>query len=94
VNAGTYQGHDGFLHWTRQWTDAWEGLALDVVSVDPVGESHMVADGVQPAQGREGIEVEMEAAFLFEADGPRCVYLALPPSRESAIELARSREAG
>jgi hypothetical protein len=65
-----------------------------VVSVDPVGESHMVADGLQRAQGREGIEVEMEVAFLFEADGPRCVYLALPPSRESAIELARSREAG
>jgi ketosteroid isomerase-like protein len=35
MNAGTYQGHDGFLHWTREWTDAWEGLALDVVSVEP-----------------------------------------------------------
>jgi ketosteroid isomerase-like protein len=44
MNAGTYQGHEGFLHWTREWTDAWEGLALDVVSVEPVGESHMVAD--------------------------------------------------
>jgi ketosteroid isomerase-like protein len=74
-------------------TDAWEGLALDVVSVEPVGESHMVADVIQRAQGRGGIEVEMEVAFLFEADGPRCVYLALLPSRVSAIELAREREA-
>jgi ketosteroid isomerase-like protein len=54
MNAGTYQDHDGFLHWAREWTDAWEGLALDVVSVEPVGESHMVADVIQRAQGRGG----------------------------------------
>jgi ketosteroid isomerase-like protein len=93
MNAGTFEGHAGFLHWTREWTDAWESLDLDLISVEPVGERHVVAGVNQRARGREGIEVELEVAFLFEADGPRCVYLALLPSRESAIELARQREA-
>jgi ketosteroid isomerase-like protein len=94
MNAGTYEGHAGFLHWTREWTDAWEELAMDVISVEPVGERHVVAGVNQRARGRGGIEVELEVAFLFEADGRRCVHLALLPSRESATELAREREAG
>ena len=92
MNAGTYQGRDGFLHWTGEWTDAWEGLTFEVISVEPVGESHVVADVRQRARGREGIAVEMEVAFLFEADGPHCVYLALLSNREAGLELARERE--
>lgn len=93
MNAGTYRGRDGFLRWTGEWTDTWEGLAFEVNSVEPVGESHVVADVRQRARGRGGIEVEMDVAFLFETDGPHCVYLALLSSREAGLELAREREA-
>ncbi len=95
ANPGTYHGHDGFLRWTGSWVDAWESLNLEVTSIEPVGERHVLAAVVQRAEGRaSGVAVEMDVVFVFEAAGERCVYLALVPDWESALELAREREAG
>lgn len=94
MNAGTHRGHDGFLDWTEEWVDAWEGLDLEVNSIEPVGDSYVIAAVHQRARGRaSGVEVEMDVAFIFQADGSRCVFLGLLPDRESALELVRAREA-
>jgi ketosteroid isomerase-like protein len=93
MNSGTFHGHDGFLHWTREWTDAWQEMGIEPLSIDPIGENHVVALVHQRAKGRGGIEVEMDVAFLFEARGGLCTYLALVPNAGQGIELAREREA-
>jgi ketosteroid isomerase-like protein len=94
ANPGTYLGHEGFLQWTGNWVDAWEGLDLQVTSIEPVGERHVLAAVHQRAEGRaSGVAVEMDVVFVFEADGERCVYLALVPDLESALALAHEREA-
>jgi ketosteroid isomerase-like protein len=95
ANSGIYHGHDGFLHWSGEWVEAWEGLDLEVISIEPVGESHVLAAVHQSAHGRaSGVAVEMDVVFVFQAGGERCVYLALLPDWESALELVREREEG
>jgi ketosteroid isomerase-like protein len=93
MNSGTYHGHDGFMHWTREWTDAWQEFGVEPLSIEAVGDDHVVAVVHQRAKGRGGIEVEMDVTFLFEARGGRCTYLALVPSAEEGMELARQRQA-
>jgi ketosteroid isomerase-like protein len=94
ANPGTYRGHEGFLQWSGNWVDAWEGLKLEVTSIEPLGQRHVLAAVHQRAEGRaSGVAVEMDVVFVFEAAGERCVYLALVPDWDSALELAREREA-
>jgi ketosteroid isomerase-like protein len=91
MNAGTYSGHEGFLRWTQEWSDAWAELAIEVTSVEPVGEKHVITLVNQHAKGRGGIELEMKVAFLFEAHAGLCTFLALVPDTERAKELVRER---
>jgi ketosteroid isomerase-like protein len=94
ANAGRFNGHDGYLEWIGPWTDVWETLDFEVTDVIPVGERHVVADVHQTGHGREGIEVSMNVAFLFEVRDDELVsYLALLPNRDEAVALGREREA-
>lgn len=94
VNAGRYTGHDGFITWITAWTDAWEEISADVTDNTPVGDRHVVTAVHQEGRGRGGIEVSMELAFLFEVnDQGLCSYLAMLPTPDEAVAMAREREA-
>jgi ketosteroid isomerase-like protein len=93
ANAGTFHGPDGFLEWIRPWAEAWDGLDMEVTATTPVGARHVVAEVHQTGQGREGIEVTMDVAFLFDInDEGMTSFLALLQNGEQAVELARERE--
>jgi ketosteroid isomerase-like protein len=94
ANPGRFRGRDGFLKWIEPWTDAWEALDMEVTETTPVGEQHVVAEVHQTAQGRAGIEVSMDVAFVFDVQNGRVGYVALMASAEQAVALAREREAG
>jgi ketosteroid isomerase-like protein len=95
ANAGQYHGHDGFVDWITAWTDAWEEISAEVTGNEPVGDRHVVTSVHQEGRGRAGIEVSMELAFLFEVDEEgMCSYLAMLPTAEEGLEIARRREAG
>jgi ketosteroid isomerase-like protein len=94
ANPGRFHGRDGFLKWSEPWTDAWEALDMEVTETTPVGEQHIVAEVHQTAQGRAGIEVSMDVAFVFDVQNGRVSYMALMPTAEQAVELARERESG
>ena len=66
ANAGTFHGHDGFVSWITAWTDAWQEISAEVTDTIPVGERHIVTAVHQEGRGRDGIELSMELAFLFE----------------------------
>jgi ketosteroid isomerase-like protein len=92
ANPGHFHGHEGYLEWTEPWADAWEALDFEVTQTTPVGERHVVAEVHQTAEGRAGIEVSMDVAFVFDVQDGRASYLALIPTAERAIALARERE--
>jgi ketosteroid isomerase-like protein len=95
ANAGTFRGRDGYLEWIAPWVEAWRSLDLEVKDVTVVGGRHVVTEIHQMAEGRGGIEVAMDVAFLFDVGDDGLIdYLALLPSAEQALRLARQREAG
>jgi ketosteroid isomerase-like protein len=95
ANSGSYTGHDGFVSWIKRWTDAWDEVTAEVTDNAPVGERHVVTTIHQVGRGREGIEVSMDLAFLFEVDEKgRCTYMAMVPTPQEARELAEERERG
>ncbi len=93
ANAGTFHGHDGFVAWIAAWTDAWEAISAEVTDTTTVGDRHIVTAIHQEGRGREGIELTMELAFLFDVgDDGLCHFLAMLPTAEEAVELATERE--
>jgi ketosteroid isomerase-like protein len=93
ANAGRYRGHDGFVSWVTAWTDAWEEVTAEVTDNTPVGERHVVTTILQQGRGRDGIELSMQLAFLFDVnDQGECTYLAMIPTPEEAVEMAEGRE--
>src|SRR5512143_3855370 len=80
ANSGTYHGHDGFVRWITAWTDAWEQISAAVTETINVGDRHVVTAVHQEGRGREGIELTMELAFLFDVgDDGLCHFLAMVP---------------
>jgi hypothetical protein len=93
ANAGRYHGHDGFVSWVTAWTEAWEEVTAEVTDNSPVGERHVVTTIFQQGRGRDGIELSMQLAFLFDVnDQGACTYLAMVPTPEEAVEMAEERE--
>jgi ketosteroid isomerase-like protein len=92
-NAGTYRGVEQFQRWFADWDDAWSEFAMTVESIEPVGESHVVAMIRSRGVGiGSGVEVENLLGWVIGVREDRMDFLSLQPDRESAIELARSRE--
>ena len=92
MNAGRYHGHQGFVEWASNWTGAWESLRYDLGGATEVGERCVILEVTQNAKGRDGIELQMDVAFLFEIQGELCTYLALLMTPEDAEEIAIERE--
>ena len=97
VNAGTYNGHDGFLQWLAQWSEAWDEFRLELERIDFVGEHYEVVSVRQFGRGAgSGVEVEMRTAQLYEIHDGKATRLHYYPDRDAALAAAErlSREAG
>lgn len=94
-NAGTYHGLEQFRSWIVAWDEAWSEFTMEVKSIEPVGERHVVAMIVSQGTGSaSGIEVENTLAWVLGInDEERMDYLALQTDIETAREHAREREA-
>jgi ketosteroid isomerase-like protein len=94
-NAGTYRGVEEFQRWFDGWDEAWSEFAMTVESIEPAGERHVVAMIRSRGVGAgSGIEVENMLGWVIGMREDQMEFLSLQPDRDSAIELARSREAG
>jgi ketosteroid isomerase-like protein len=92
-NPGTYHGHAGYRKWLGDWLDAWEGFALEIMRIEAIGETHVVAEVLQTARGRgSGIPVEQVAAFMFDLPVDTATALHLYPTWEDALAAAEARE--
>lgn len=96
-NAGTYRGHDGFLRWATQWSEAWEEFRVELERIEFVGEHYEVVTVRQFGRGAgSGVEVEMRIVQLYEVHDDKATRFHYYPDRETALAAAQrlSREAG
>jgi ketosteroid isomerase-like protein len=95
INGGDYRGHEGFMRWNSEWTEAWERFRIEPRSVEAIGGRYVVADTHQVARGAgSGIEVEMDVFWIFEVGDGHVLRMHLYPSRDradAAIERWRSQ---
>ena len=86
VNGGDFRGHDGYIRWNAEWTEAWEEFTIDLRAVDPIGGRYILADTHQAGRGAgSGIEVEMAAYWVFEVADGQVIRMHLYASRERAL---------
>jgi ketosteroid isomerase-like protein len=65
ANAGTYYGHEGFRHMTRDWLEAWDEFRIDIEDLIEEGDA-VIAPVLQHARGRfSGVEIHMHAVLLM-----------------------------
>lgn len=92
-NSGTYRGIEGFLEWTGAWYEAWGTFSQQLLSVEAIGATHVLARVHQTGTGKgSGIPVERGATWAWELADGRVVYMALFFDDEKAVAHARERE--
>jgi ketosteroid isomerase-like protein len=95
INSGLFHGRQGFLNWIGQWNEAWDSFDMQVKDVEPVGERFVIALVHQEGRGRgSGISVTQDVVYLYEVRDELCVYQAIHPDRERALEDIRQRDTG
>ena len=93
-NAGRYRGVEEFLRWFEAWDEVWTDYRMSIEAMEPAGDRHVLAMIRSTATGvGSGIEVENVLAWVIGVRGNRMEFLSLQPDRESALALAREREA-
>jgi ketosteroid isomerase-like protein len=89
VNPVDAVGRDAWLRWVGEWLEAWESFEVEALAMEPVGESHVVADMRQHGKGKgSGVEVELLVFYMFELHGGVATRYRLYPEREQAREAA------
>ena len=93
-NAGTFHGHEGFMHWTMEWLEAWETFELDPIGYEAVGSHHALIHMRQHGKGKgSGIDVEMIVWYMAEFREGKGVRMHLYPNHEKALAAAQESEA-
>lgn len=94
-NPGNFSGRDGWIEWTSEWFEAWEGFEVDVEDYEAVGQHHVLMTARQRARGAgSGVPVEMRIFYLAEYHDGLATRFHLYATREDALEAARAGEAG
>jgi ketosteroid isomerase-like protein len=99
INGGDYRGHEGFIRWNAEWTEAWEEFKIEPRSIETFGGNALLADTHQVARGAgSGVDVEMDVYWVFELDDDQVVRMHLYATRERALAAIErwgaEREAG
>ena len=90
VNAGTWQGLEGFREMLDNWTDAFASQTNHVTAMHHPDANHVIAEVHQVGVGAgSGVEVEMDAAYLLEIRDGRVVRLHMYPDLEQAWTAVR-----
>ena len=85
ANPGTFHGHDGFLTWMRDWSEAWSTNTIEVRSVEAVDDRYLLVDVHQRGEGAgSGVEVEMDLTQLIEVRDGQIARFQLHPTHEAA----------
>jgi ketosteroid isomerase-like protein len=85
-NSGLFRGREGYLEWVGAWLDAWVDFTVEPLAFEPIGDRHVLARVRQRGRGRQsGVEIGMEAWYLFELRDTSLRRFSLYADRASAI---------
>ena len=94
-NSGRFEGRQGWVEWSSEWFEAWEGFEVEIEEYEPVGERHVLMSARQRGKGAgSGVPVEMRVYYLTEYRDGLATRFHLYADREEALEVARVAEAG
>jgi ketosteroid isomerase-like protein len=86
INGGDFHGHQGFMRWNAQWTEAWGEFRNEPRSVEAVGERFILADVHQVARGAgSGVDVEMDVCWAIEVEDGKVRRMHIYVSRDRAV---------
>jgi uncharacterized protein len=84
-NGGLYRGREGYLAWVGAWLDAWVDFRVEPLSFEPIGDRYVLVRVRQRGRGRHsGVEIGMDAWYLFELRGASLRRFSLYADRASA----------
>ena len=89
-NPGSWQGHEGYRTMVAAWRDAFAEDQSEVLSVEMVGDRHLIAEMRQRAVGSgSGVPVEMTNYYLLEVRDGRAVRFHIYGERQAAMAAVR-----
>ena len=92
-NAGSYRGIEQFRGWFQDWDEAWSDFTMEVRSIEPVGERHVIVEMDSKGTGSaSGIEVDNTLGWVMEVRDEKLKYISLLPDLDAAREHALARE--
>jgi ketosteroid isomerase-like protein len=96
VNAGTYEGFEGYRRWVREWEEAWDEVAYELGEIIEVDESVLVAPvHVVGIGALSGVQIDSVFGWLYVwKDGLATrfhVYASVDDALEAARDLAAER---
>jgi ketosteroid isomerase-like protein len=90
MNAGTYIGHDGYLDMIRNWGEAWDSIAAEIIVAEELPGGYLLVEIHQRAVGAgSGVPVEMRMFWLFGFGTGGVTRFHMYGNREAAIAAAR-----
>jgi ketosteroid isomerase-like protein len=90
VNAGTYEGYEGFQRWTSQWEEAWDEISYELGEIIEVDDAFLVAPVHVVGRGAvSGLEIDSVFGWLYEWRDGRSVRFHTYASVDDALEAAR-----
>ena len=86
MNAGEWQGYEGFGQMTIGWEEAFGQITYDIQGIELPDDRNTLVAVRQSATGAgSGVPVELDVYFLIEFDGERAVRFEVHADRESAL---------
>jgi ketosteroid isomerase-like protein len=86
-------GRDEWLAWMGRWLEVWDDYEIEALSIDAVGDHHVIVDMLQTAKGKgSGVDVELRVYTVFEIRDGLAKRYHLYPTREEAVAFAERGE--
>ena len=86
-------GRDEWVAWMGRWLEVWEGYEIEALSIEAVGEHHVIVDMRQTAKGKgSGVDVELLVYTVFEIRDGIAKRYHLYPTRDEAVAFAERGE--
>lgn len=87
-DAGTYRGHDGFLHWMEHWGRAWETYSLRPQEFIDAGDHVVVIVETAATGSGSGLTVRRQDGMVCELRDGMIVRVDYFSNRRDALRAA------
>ncbi len=84
-DGGHHHGHDGFVRFTENWSEAWAEWSVDPQEYLDAGDSVVVFFRMK-AKGQSGITLERDDAIVYKLRGDRIIRIDYYDDRAEALE--------